>query len=135
MGEKLVIFVDDEVDMHIVVRAGLKKICRERSLILECFENGKQCINYVDENINNIEIILIISDLSMPIMDGYELLKQIKSKHQHIKVVISSAYDDDETTDKVKKLGASSFFSKPINFKTLIEKIEHIMDDAIATQE
>ena len=130
MGQKLIIFVDDEIDMHTIISTALKKICREKQLTLKCFENGKLCIDYIDEHIEDIDIIMLISDLNMPVMDGLELLRILQDKHTQVKVVVSSAYDDHETTDKVKELGAFSFFSKPINFKTLIKNIEDCLQAA-----
>lgn len=122
-----VVFVDDEVDLHELFRTLLKKTSRSEGFLVECFENGLDCYNFVSARKDEINILLIVSDLNMPVMNGFELLKKVKESFPGIKVIISSAYTDKETTTKAMSLGAESFLEKPININQVISEIKIAM--------
>ncbi|MDD9951139.1 MAG: response regulator [Zetaproteobacteria bacterium] len=69
----------------------------------------------------------MITDLHMPIMTGFELLKEIQSKGIQIKSVVLSADIQKEVVNEVKDLGARGFLSKPVDSKQLKEILESIL--------
>ncbi|HZW40587.1 MAG TPA: sigma-54 dependent transcriptional regulator [Ignavibacteriaceae bacterium] len=69
---------------------------------------------------------LIITDLKMPIMNGYELLTKIKLLDQNLPVIIITAYDDMTSAIKAMELGAYDYIEKPID----IDHLEHVIKRA-----
>lgn len=72
---------------------------------------------------------LILLDIMMPGMNGFTVLKELKSdpKTNYIPVVMVSAKSDSVDIDKALETGASDYIVKPINIKTILEKIEDLL--------
>lgn len=76
-------------------------------------------------------IDLIITDFSMPGMNGLELLAKIKEMpaFNTIPVLISSAHTDLETVSHAKDIGCAGFLSKPVDQKLLLKKVSQLVKD------
>ena len=83
-------------------------------------KNGEEA---VEISKNNADIDLILMDLKMPIMDGFEATKQIKKIRPNIPVVAQTAFVSAEDKEKVFSLGFDDFLSKPISKEALIAVI------------
>ena len=76
---------------------------------------------------SNPEIDLVLMDLKMPEMDGYEATKQIKKIRPKLPVIAQTAYTTDNDKNKAMECGCVDFITKPINQQILITKIrEHL---------
>lgn len=84
--------------------------------IVKCF-NGKECISKFFE-INDIDIILM--DLDMPEMNGYETVKIIRMNDKVIPIIAQTAYSQKEDRERTKKMGFTDFMTKPIHKDELI---------------
>lgn len=75
---------------------------------------------------------LILMDLSLPIMDGWEATKHIKadSATQGIPVIALTAHAMQGDEDKALEAGCDDYDTKPVNFKRLLEKIQKFLDGA-----
>lgn len=62
---------------------------------------------------------LVILDVLMPVMDGYETLKKIKEQHPNIPVVMVSAVWDNEESQRCLKAGCCEYITKPVDFEKL----------------
>jgi YesN/AraC family two-component response regulator len=62
----------------------------------------------------------------MPEMTGIELLKEIKSRYPVLKVIMITAYGDENNFNLAKEHGADEYFTKPLEFSTLKEKLSHL---------
>jgi len=82
--------------------------------------NGQEAINICEKN--NIDLILM--DLRMPVLNGYDAIKIIKSKKPEIPIIAQSAYNNEEDISLAKNAGSDDFISKPIN----LEIINAILD-------
>ncbi len=73
---------------------------------------------------------LILLDIQMPDMSGYELCHLIKSdpENLHIPIIFLSAHDDSLAKKKALKLGASDYVTKPFNIEKLVETIKYQID-------
>lgn len=120
-----VIFVDDEVDMLDIYKINFKEDVKSGKFDLHCFENGQQCYDYISKNSSDIDIIFLLSDIKMPVMDGFSLLAKIKKDFPQIDVFMGSAFGDPVSIEKAKKLGAKDFFVKPVDLE-VVEKIIHM---------
>ena len=85
--------------------------------IVKCF-NGKECIEKFNE-IKNIDLILM--DLDMPEMNGYETTKIIKKLNKTIPIIAQTAYSLKEDRERAKKFGFNDFITKPIKKLDLIK--------------
>jgi CheY-like chemotaxis protein len=82
------------------------------------------------EHIQQTQPDLILLDIRMPGMDGYEVLRRIKSNpvYQHIPVVVLTASDlDDSARQRALDLGAALYLEKPIASEDLLAEIEQIL--------
>jgi CheY-like chemotaxis protein len=64
-------------------------------------------------------LIVILSDINMPGMDGLQLLEAIKRRLPALPVMMVTAYEDDERRRRASDLGANEFITKPVDFHTL----------------
>ena len=86
------------IDDHPVVLNGLKSLFEDEEYIkiIEDADNGLKALAVIE----NKQIDLVISDISMPEMDGIEFTSQLKAKHPDIKVVLLTAHNEKEILKK-----------------------------------
>jgi CheY-like chemotaxis protein len=89
-------------------------------------ENGRQAIALLDQH----EIDLVLCDLVMPEMDGYELISQMQAhpKMNQVPIVVISAKDDAEAVMRCLDLGAEDYVSKPFNPTLLRVRITNALE-------
>ncbi|MEN2282489.1 response regulator [Algoriphagus sp. SE2] len=118
-----ILVVDDELDVKILFEQRFRKEIRSKIVDFAFAFSGKEALEYIDKL--NHEAILILSDINMPGMSGFELLKEIKEKELTPKpiVMMISAYGDEQNYNMAKSLGADAFLTKPVDFKLLKEKL------------
>lgn len=85
--------------------------------------NGREGI----EKICSDEPDLVLADLSMPEMDGMELLTVLRDTNVDAKVIIVSSNTDEITADRCFNLGVSAFLNKPLKKDDLREAIEKVL--------
>lgn len=81
--------------------------------------NGGQAL----EIMGSVSVDLVVTDLEMPSMDGYELTASIKKEHPGLPVFAMSGYIAPETEKRLASLGASRCLAKPFGFKELADMI------------
>jgi len=103
----------------------LKYILEKNGHITWIAGNGRLAINYLEEH----RPLIIVSDIMMPEMDGYQLCKIIKSndKLKHIPVMLLTTLSEPEDVIKGLECGADSFMIKPYDEQTLISRINYIL--------
>ena len=75
-------------------------------------------------------LIVILSDINMPGMDGLDLLAEVKRHYPELPVMMVTAYGDDERRRRAKELGAAEFLSKPVDFDLLRARLRQIPNAA-----
>ena len=73
------------------------------------------------------DFAVVVSDLQMPNMDGYALLKKINEQFPDIPVIVITAFDKPKTESVIKKTGAYAYFTKPLVIEDLLANIESIV--------
>lgn len=103
----------------------LKYILQNKSYHVDAVTNGREAMEYLSGNIPTI----IISDVMMPEMDGYELCRQIKSDERlkKIPVVLLTTLSNPEDVVKGLDCGADNFVTKPYEERALLSRIEYIL--------
>jgi len=89
-------------------------------------KDGNCAINYYFEQKDNIDIV--ISDITMPVMNGLELAEEILKDNPNMPIIFTTAYNSQEYQDRAKELGVSKFITKPIKIKDLMIQISSIAD-------
>jgi len=115
------------VDDHVLLRNGLSGIISEFDDYNVLFEasNGKEFIDKLDTN-NLPDIVLM--DISMPVMNGYETAEWIFQHQPSIKIMVLSMLDDERTIIKMLKLGAMGYMTKdtdPKELKRALNELYH----------
>ncbi len=123
MNSPRVMLIIDDISIN---REMLKEIFYNEYLILEA-ENGKQALTMVKQNISDIAVILV--DLIMPEMDGFEFIEQMKHidpKNQIPMVVITIA-DDSRNEVRALDMGASELIGKPFEPSVVRKRVHNVV--------
>lgn len=112
----VVLVVDDSLS----IRKYASSFLEQRNFTVITASNGLEAFNLLQENDN---IDLIMTDLEMPVMHGYELISRVKEspKLRNIPVVVLTSRSADKHKDKAISAGASDFLVKPFDENTLSE--------------
>lgn len=118
-SEYIVLIVDDVPTNVMLVQAILKK---DGYTLLTC-DSGAKALRIAQERHPN----LILLDIMMPEMDGYEVLQHLKSNPEtnHIPVIIMSALSDMQSIVKGYQLGAIEYVTKPFQREELVKRVAH----------
>ena len=127
------IIVDDEEE----VRKGIiQKIewSRFNFEIAGEAENGREALDLIEENIPDV----VITDITMPLMDGLELAAVLKDSYPTVKTVILTGFDDFKFAQQSIKYGVADYILKPVlpkDIDDLMEKLRKRIDEEIAEKE
>ena len=110
---------DDDVSSYLI-----KKILKYEHLNILYAQNGQQAVYLVE---NHPEINMVLMDIKMPILNGYEATKLIKQKRPDLPVIAQSAFTSKEDRQKAMKAGCDAFISKPISKSELLEKMRELI--------
>ncbi len=86
------------------------------------------CCEMTELDINTYKPDVVLMDINMPVVDGIEGLKIIKSKFPQIKVLIQTAFDDSEKIFKCISNGASGYILKSDNPRRILQAIEEVYE-------
>ena len=117
-----VMVVDDEMDVQILFQQKFRKEIKSGQIKFHFAFSGGEGLEYFKEN-DLSELVLILSDINMPGMNGLELLKMVKELDPGIPVYMITAYADENNYRQAKEYGCDDYFTKPLNFDTLKKKI------------
>ncbi|SRR5581483_6713497 len=78
----------------------------------------------------NCHVAALVTDLNMPLMDGFELVRQIRAdrRHRELPIIVVSGDTDPHTPDRVAGLGANAYFAKPYSPAQVRQKLEQLLD-------
>lgn len=115
-----VLVIEDNTDLLQLMIRLLQREYNVRSA-----ENGKEAITVLEQE----DIDLIVTDVMMPVMDGIELCKLVKSKLEwsHIPVILLTAKNQEEDRAEAYEVGADAFISKPFSLAVLHARIRNLL--------
>lgn len=108
-----VLLVDDQPEVRRVVR---RSLARAGYIVVEAW-NGRVAIDLARE----ASFDLVISDVRMPDMSGFELLSALQQHDPDLPVVLTSGSLDPQSSREARELGAFAFLNKPFAFETMRE--------------
>ena len=115
---KNVLIVDDEISLLLSIKAGFEPY-RDRFNLFTA-EDGKTAIGILKSN----PIDLVVTDIRMPEMGGFELLVYVNANFPSIPAIVMSAYGTREIEGQFESIGIVGFLDKPVDFNKLVESIE-----------
>lgn len=112
-----ILIAEDEARVAAFIEKGLRKY----GFTTAVAEDGQQAVQMMQTEA--IELLLL--DLGLPIMDGWSVLRELRSQGQSLPIIVVTAQDT-----KVEALaqGATDFISKPFHFSELVEKVRSHLD-------
>lgn len=118
-----ILVVDDEQDIQVLFEQRFRKEIRDKRVEFFFAFSGEEALERMRKMEH--EAVLILSDINMPGMNGFQLLEQVKKKYLKPPPVVMmiTAYGDSENHRIAKELGADDFLTKPVDFTALKEKL------------
>ena len=117
-----IVIVDDERDVQTLFEQRFRREVRQGLLQLHFAFSGEEALALLSQR-GIADIVLILSDINMPGMNGLELLKAVKEKYPQLKVYMITAYGDAESHQRAVEYGCDDYLTKPIDFNVLRSRI------------
>lgn len=116
-----VLVVDDERDVELLFRQKFRKEIRAREILLDFAFSGEEALRYLETH--RADVVLVLSDINMPGMNGLELLRHIKSVPPPIPVCMMTAYGSEQHQREAEVNGSDGYLTKPVDFDDLKVRI------------
>ncbi|HWB50782.1 MAG TPA: response regulator [Stellaceae bacterium] len=120
-----ILVVDDEPDVPELFRQRFRREARQGTYVLHFAASGEAALDRLTDGVEP-ELIVILSDINMPGMDGLELLRAVKARRPELPVMMVTAYGDDERRRRAREYGAVEFVTKPVDFDRLKERLRQL---------
>ena len=118
--------VDDERDILSIVKRGLES---KKRFQVETFIDAESALESLKENSDNY-YDLVLTDIRMPKINGFELYRRIKESTPSMKIVFITAFEinKEEFSKVIPSVDVIDFISKPVSMSTLITKLNSILN-------
>ena len=125
--ERILVVDDDAITRGIII-----KLLNSANYDIHEAANGRLCLDTVEEVMPH----LILMDIIMPVMDGIETCRQLKSNPatQHIPVIFVTASTDDDTLAEAFRMGGGDYVRKPVNRLELLARVRSALNHQLALQ-
>jgi CheY-like chemotaxis protein len=120
-----ILVVDDETDVVELFRQHFRREARQGTYVLHFAYSGEEALDKLAAGIEP-QLIVILSDINMPVMDGLELLREIKTRRPDLPVMMVTAYGDEERRRLAGEYGATEFITKPVDFDFLRSQLRDL---------
>ncbi len=117
-----ILLVEDEEQIKVVAKTMLEEL---GFTVIEA-SNGKEALKLYQKNA--VDITLVVSDIGMPIMDGYELIRELKGLNPDLPIIVSSGFGDTVVTSRIAREDIAGLISKPYRFDQLQEVLRVVVE-------
>lgn len=116
-----ILFVDDDPILREFAQVNLAS----PKAGIDVAENGAEALERLA--VRDYDVVLL--DLEMPIMDGFAVLSRLRAdpRTEHLAVIVQTGREDVEAIDRAFRLGATSFVTKPLNWRLLTYQIRYVL--------
>ena len=121
-GRGTILLVDDEEQVLMIAKIILKKL----GFGVIDATNGKEALELYQKNAT--DITLVLTDMGMPVMDGYELFRELKKLNPELPIIISSGYGDTIVTSRIPSVDIAGLVNKPYNFDQLLVVLRGVVE-------
>ena len=119
----LVYVIDDDAD----VRESIKWLLESTNYRVEDYESAETFIAQFNESVPSV----ILCDLRMPGMDGFEVLRSVKKSNPQVQVIILTGHGGDAEEQTAYRMGAYNFLKKPMDIDELLNSIRMAYRDKV----
>lgn len=122
---KRVLIVDDSLAARMIIKQYLEIVGCAGAQFIEA-PNGKEAL----DTLKNEDVDLIVTDMNMPVMDGYQFIRRLKAspKWNRLPLLIISSAANKDNQEKFMKFGANFVISKPVQPNLLNEAIHKLAE-------
>lgn len=116
--DKLSVLVVDDVPLNVIL---IKKMLSQYTFEIRTASNGQAALDAIAEK----KVDLVLLDLMMPVMDGFEVIRRLRAADdtKDLPIIILSALNSEQDISKGFQLGANDFINKPIILEKLISSV------------
>lgn len=118
----LILIVEDVESNYLYLNAVLTKL----NATIAWVKNGLEAVEFVK---NNPNIDLILMDLQMPEMNGYDATREIKKMYPNLTVVAQTAFAMSDDRSRAIEAGCDDYLAKPIRSKDLLETVKKYIEN------
>ena len=116
-----IVIVEDDPMVSLLDRTYAEKDARFQ--VVQMFQNGQAALEWLTENPAD----LVILDVYMPLLTGFELLRTLRSRQIPVDAIMVTAANDPETVDALLKMGVVDYLVKPFSFDELLARLRVVM--------
>jgi CheY-like chemotaxis protein len=120
-----ILIVDDEPDVGELFRQRFRRETRDGTYVIHFATSGPEALESLRQGVRP-RLIVVLSDINMPEMDGLTLLGKIGKEWPDIPIMMVTAYGDEERRRQAMELGATEFITKPVDFGFLKERLSQL---------
>ena len=114
---KNILLVDDERSLLLSMAEGLEAFVKDFKV--HTAMNGREALEVFDSH----PVDVVVTDLRMPEMEGFELLDWMRERHPEVPAIVLSAFVTPRIEDKLREMGAAEVLAKPLDFRKLAASI------------
>jgi len=119
-----ILMVDDENPFLLSLKDGLSAHNDQLNILLA--NDGQAALDIIQDN----DIDLLVTDLKLPVMDGFQLLAQVSQSNPYMPVIVMTAFGTPDIEERLSHLNALHYLEKPLDFDMLAQTI----DSALTTE-
>jgi CheY-like chemotaxis protein len=121
-GSGTILLAEDEEQVRTIATVLFKKL----GFTVIDAANGREALELYQQNAANI--ILVVTDMGMPVMNGYELFYKLKQLNPQLPIIISSGFGEGDIASKIPREEMAGLINKPYNFEHLRDVLKVVVE-------
>jgi CheY-like chemotaxis protein len=121
-GKETIMVVDDDEDIRMLTT----DLLESSGYTVQSFKNGEEAFVYFQQNTDQFD--LIITDMTMPRMTGYELAKEVLAIRKELPIILCTGYSENISKARALEMGICRYLQKPLQNKELLFTVREVLD-------